>query len=85
MTPRQVSELLGCTINHVTNLITSGKLVAKKVESTINQHGYVYNVDKREVVKYKKTKQSKGWPAGKKRGKKNGVKSRGKSTRKKTA
>lgn len=84
MTPREVSEMLGCTVNHVTNLIVSGKLPADKVASECNQHGYVYNVLKRSVKMYLKFKKNKGWPAGKKRGKKDGNKSRSKGTRKKT-
>lgn len=68
MNPREASEILGCSISHIRNLIRSKKLKYKKVPDKNNRHGYVYDIPNVEVNRLKVNPSNRGWPRGKKRG-----------------
>lgn len=67
MTPREASELIGCSVSHIRHLIREGLLKAKAVKSVHNQHGYEWDVDKKDCLRFKDKPQTVGFPRGKKR------------------
>ena len=67
MTTRQAAEIIGCTIHQVRHLIRTGVLTATKEPDSNNQHGYRLWVHVAPVKHYAKTKQTRGYPRGKKR------------------
>lgn len=66
MTTRKAATIIGCSQNHVRNLIRIGKLRAKKTEPIPNS--FLYTVNASDVRRYAATPQTRGgWPRGKKR------------------
>lgn len=56
MTPRQAAELIGLrSVSYLVTLIHAKKIKAKRVKTTTNRHGYVYDVDRKSVLQFKKT------------------------------
>ena len=71
MTPKQAASIIGCTVGTVREAIRKGKIKAKRVPQFYGQgepaQGFFYDISEREVEKYAKTKQARGYPRGKKR------------------
>ncbi len=64
MTPNEAAKVIGCTSGQVRTLIRTGKLAAKRVPYVGNQHGYRYTISTKEAKRYKRAKQTGGWPRG---------------------
>ena len=65
MTPKEASEIIGCSPQQVRTLIRSGKLRATKIKAPGGRHSY--DLSKRVVNKYRDQPQSCGYPRGKRR------------------
>lgn len=70
LTPKEAAAVIGCSSDHVRNLIRAGKIEASKIKSENNQHGYVWRIEMKEAKRFANEKQSIGWPRGKTRGSK---------------
>ena len=65
MNPREAAAVIGCCPRHVRALIQKGDLKAERLEAGVL---ITYNITIQEAKRYAQTKQSRGWPRGKKRG-----------------
>ena len=70
MTPSQAADVIGCSPQQVRTLIRIGKLCARKVVTRNNQHGYRYEISRKEAERYRNTPQGRGRPRGYKFGSK---------------
>jgi len=61
MIPNQAAAIIGCSPQQVRTLIRNGTLPATKLAIL---GGFVYEIAKKDVVRYARTPQKHGWPRG---------------------
>jgi len=66
MTPREMADIIGCSVQQVRTLIRKGSINAKTKEIP---GGFCYDISPKEVEKFRVQPQTGGWPRGVPRGK----------------
>jgi len=64
MTPRQAAKVIGCTATNVRTLINRGRLSAVQVPCA---YGFTWDLDPKDVTRYARKPQGRGYPRGRKR------------------
>ena len=66
MTPAQAAKLIGISPQQVRTLIRNGAMKARKHNTGIKP-GFRYDISEKEAARVRSTKQTAGWPRGRKR------------------